>query len=138
MMPPMRSVSCFVSVLAVIGLATGSACAPADNTSSGPAPAERCSKDSLTTLTKGTITFGTDQPAYPPWFIDDDPANGKSRRVSVEPHGYRKVYLGECTTGGLEAQTHSGRVIATLDSRWCPGQDWIITAEGEFVLDSRP
>jgi polar amino acid transport system substrate-binding protein len=71
MMPPMRSVSCLVSVLAVIGLATGTACAPADNTSSGPAPAEQCSKDSLTTLTKGTITFGTDQPAYPPWFIDD-------------------------------------------------------------------
>jgi len=79
----MRSVSCLVSVLAVIGLATGSACAPADNTSSGPAPAERCSKDSLTTLTKGTITFGTDQPAYPPWFIDDDPANGKGFESAV-------------------------------------------------------
>jgi polar amino acid transport system substrate-binding protein len=83
MMPPMRSVSCFVSVLAVIGLATGSACAPADNTSSGPAPAEQCSKDSLTTLSKGTITFGTDQPAYPPWFIDDDPANGKGFESAV-------------------------------------------------------
>ena len=83
MMPPMRSVFCLVSVLAVIGLATGSACAPADNTSSGPAPAEQCSKDSLTTLTKGTITFGTDQPAYPPWFIDDDPANGKGFESAV-------------------------------------------------------
>ena len=83
MMPPMRSVFCLVSVLAVIGLAAGSACAPADNTSSGPAPAEQCSKDSLTTLTKGTITFGTDQPAYPPWFIDDDPANGKGFESAV-------------------------------------------------------
>jgi polar amino acid transport system substrate-binding protein len=83
MMPPMRSVSCLVSVLAVIGLAKGNACAPADNTSSGPAPAEQCSKDSLTTLTKGTITFGTDQPAYPPWFIDDDPANGKGFESAV-------------------------------------------------------
>lgn len=83
MMPPMRSVSCLVSVLAVIGLATATACAPADNTSSGPAPAEQCSKDSLTTLTKGTITFGTDQPAYPPWFIDDDPANGKGFESAV-------------------------------------------------------
>ena len=83
MMPPMRSVFCLVSVLAVIGLATGSACAPADNTSSGPAPAEQCSKDSLTTLSKGTITFGTDQPAYPPWFIDDDPANGKGFESAV-------------------------------------------------------
>src|SRR6478609_7111334 len=83
MMPPMRSVFCLVSVLAVVGLAAGSACAPADNTSSGPAPAEQCSKDSFTTLTKGTITFGTDQPAYPPWFIDDDPANGKGFESAV-------------------------------------------------------
>ena len=42
-----------------------------------------CTKDSLTTLTKGTITFGTDQPAYPPWFIDDDPANGKGFESAV-------------------------------------------------------
>src|SRR6478736_5749893 len=83
MMPPMRSVFCLVSVLAVIGLAAGSACAPAENTSSGPAPAEQCSKDSFTALTKGTITFGTDQPAYPPWFIDDDPANGKGFESAV-------------------------------------------------------
>ena len=83
MMPPMRSVFCLVSVLAVVGLVTATACAPADNTSSGPAPAEQCSKDSLTTLTKGTITFGTDQPAYPPWFIDDDPANGKGFESAV-------------------------------------------------------
>ncbi len=84
MMPPMRSVFCFVSVLAVVGLATGSACAPADNTTSAPAPgAGKCTKDSLTTLSEAVITFGTDQPAYPPWFIDDDPANGKGFESAV-------------------------------------------------------
>src|SRR6478609_5807578 len=84
MMPPMRNVSSLVSMLAVVGLATATACAPADNTSSAPAPgAEKCTKDSLTTLSKGVITFGTDQPAYPPWFIDDDPANGKGFESAV-------------------------------------------------------
>ncbi len=84
MMPPMRNVSCLVSMLAVVGLVTATACAPADNTSSAPAPgAEKCTKDSLTTLSKGVITFGTDQPAYPPWFIDDDPANGKGFESAV-------------------------------------------------------
>jgi polar amino acid transport system substrate-binding protein len=84
MMPPMRNVSSLVSMLAVVGLATATACAPADNTSSPPAPgAEKCTKDSLTTLSKGVITFGTDQPAYPPWFIDDDPANGKGFESAV-------------------------------------------------------
>jgi len=84
MMPPMWKVSCLVSVLAV-GLVTATACAPADKTSSSPAPspAQECTKDSLTTLTKGSLTFGTDQPAYPPWFIDDDPANGKGFESAV-------------------------------------------------------
>jgi polar amino acid transport system substrate-binding protein len=86
-MPPMRNVSSLVSMLAVFGLATATACAPVDNTSSntssGSAAAGSCSKDSLTTLSKGTITFGTDQPAYPPWFIDDDPANGRGFESAV-------------------------------------------------------
>jgi len=82
MMPPMRNVSRFVSLLAVVGLAV-LGCAPAEDTSSAPPAAQTCTKDSLTTLAKGTITFGTDQPAYPPWFVDDDPANGKGFESAV-------------------------------------------------------
>jgi polar amino acid transport system substrate-binding protein len=87
MMPPMRNLSSLVSVLAVLGLATAAACAPVDNTSSNSssstAAAESCNKDTLATLSKGTITFGTDQPAYPPWFVDDDPTNGKGFESAV-------------------------------------------------------
>jgi polar amino acid transport system substrate-binding protein len=87
MMPPMRNVLSLVSMLAVFGLGTATACAPVDNTSSNTssssAAAGSCSKDSLTTLSKGTITFGTDQPANPPWFIDDDPANGRGFESAV-------------------------------------------------------
>jgi polar amino acid transport system substrate-binding protein len=86
MMPPMRNVSCLVSMLALVGLIAATACAPADDTSSATssAPAaDKCAKDSLATLTKGSITFGTDQPAYPPWFVDDDPANGKGFESAV-------------------------------------------------------
>ena len=87
MMPPMRNVSFIAATLAVVaGLFTATACAPADNTSSATSsapPAETCAKDSLTTLAKGSITFGTDQPAYPPWFVDDDPTNGKGFESAV-------------------------------------------------------
>jgi polar amino acid transport system substrate-binding protein len=87
MMPPMRKVFSLVSVLAALGLATATACAPVDNTSSNTsssaAAAESCNKDTLATLNKGTITFGTDQPAYPPWFADDDPTNGKGFESAV-------------------------------------------------------
>ncbi len=94
MMPPMRKVSCLLAVL-FFGLAATAACAPAEDKTASPAPAEACTKDSLTTLTKGTITFGTDQPAYPPWFVDDDPANGKGYESAVayavaEKLGYAK------------------------------------------------
>lgn len=69
-------------MLAVVaGLITTTACAPANDTSS--APAEKCAKDALATMNRGSITFGTDQPAYPPWFVDDDPANGKGFESAV-------------------------------------------------------
>jgi polar amino acid transport system substrate-binding protein len=87
MMPPMRNVSFTAAMLSVVAaLFTATACAPADDTSSATssaAPAETCAKDSLTTLAKGSITFGTDQPAYPPWFVDDDPTNGKGFESAV-------------------------------------------------------
>jgi polar amino acid transport system substrate-binding protein len=84
MIPAMRNISYLASLVAIVGLVSVTACAPADDTSSSPGAApEKCEKDSLTTLTKGAITFGTDQPAYSPWFIDDDPANGKGFESAV-------------------------------------------------------
>lgn len=35
-----------------------------------------CGPRSGTTITDGTLTIGTDYPAYEPWFADNDPANG--------------------------------------------------------------
>jgi hypothetical protein len=67
-------------------------------------------------------------------WLDDEPADPHNRRVGVEPRRYVKLGAVECTWQTLEAQTRSGRVIATLNQEWCPGQDWTITAEGEFVL----
>ena len=85
MIPHMRIFTGLVSTLALVGLAT--ACAPADEkpstSSSAAAGAGQCTRDSLATLAKGTITFGTDQPAYPPWFVDDDPTNGKGFESAV-------------------------------------------------------
>src|SRR4029079_14928969 len=76
-------ISSLVSALVVVGLLAATACAPADDKSSAPPAPEKCSKASLTPLTKGVLTFGTDQPAYPPWFIDDEPANGKGFESAV-------------------------------------------------------
>jgi len=39
--------------------------------------AQKCSKDKLATLYPGILTFGADQPVYPPWYLGDDPSNGE-------------------------------------------------------------
>jgi len=70
-------------MLLIVGFTMVTGCAPAEEQSSAPPPSGTCSKDSLPTLKKGTFTFGTDQPAYSPWFIDDDPANGKGFESAV-------------------------------------------------------
>ena len=42
-----------------------------------------CTKDQLKTLTAGTLTVGTDKPAFPPYVIDDDPTSGKGFESAV-------------------------------------------------------
>ncbi len=46
-------------------------------------PAETCSVDTLPLLKPGTLTIGTDSPAYEPWFVKNDPTNGKGFESAV-------------------------------------------------------
>jgi polar amino acid transport system substrate-binding protein len=64
------------------------ACGDDDSSSSKPTAkattaADACSKDNLKTKTPGTLTVATDKPAYPPYFEDDNPANGKGFESAV-------------------------------------------------------
>jgi polar amino acid transport system substrate-binding protein len=45
--------------------------------------ADACAKDQLQTVTAGKLTVGTDKPAFPPYFEDDDPTNGKGFESAV-------------------------------------------------------
>jgi polar amino acid transport system substrate-binding protein len=56
------------------------ACAPA------PAPSATgtgCPPGDLPTRTPGTLTIGTDEPVFPPWYVDDDPAGGEGFESAV-------------------------------------------------------
>ena len=64
------------ALLAVTTSATGTACAPTVDQRAATGP-QNCTKDSLSTLYPGIFTVGTDQPAYPPWYMGDDPTNGE-------------------------------------------------------------
>jgi polar amino acid transport system substrate-binding protein len=83
---------CRLSVLAAVTLGALAACAPADEpsatgttaTSSGSASSSAsCTPEALKTRTPGTLTVGTDKPAYEPWFSGDDPSNGKGFESAV-------------------------------------------------------
>jgi polar amino acid transport system substrate-binding protein len=74
-----------------------SACAPTDEADSGTdtgsdssetseseAPAaDECTPDTLETVADGTLTIATDDPAYEPWFVDNDPTNGEGYESAV-------------------------------------------------------
>lgn len=66
---------------AVLVLAAG--CAPAPEPAAAPAGPASCAPGALSTLKSGTLTVGTDQPVYPPWFVDDDPTSGKGFESAV-------------------------------------------------------
>lgn len=45
--------------------------------------AEECTVDKLDLYKSGQLTVATDKPAYPPYFEDDDPSNGKGFESAV-------------------------------------------------------
>lgn len=55
----------------------------AAETSAAEAAVDECAKENLTTITPGALTIGTDTPAYPPYFSDDDPSNGEGFESAV-------------------------------------------------------
>ncbi|WP_286171546.1 ABC transporter substrate-binding protein [Mycobacterium sp. BK086] len=80
MMPRMRNGLIAVAASAAV-LLTLVGCAPSKETTA--TGGGTCEKGALPTLKSGVLTFGTDQPAYPPWFVDDNPANGKGFESAV-------------------------------------------------------
>ena len=80
-----------LALAAVLALAT--ACAPADEddtagtttspTATASETVDACAKENLQTHTPGTLTITTDKPAYEPWCVNDDPANGKGFEGAV-------------------------------------------------------
>ena len=74
-----RRLAAIATLVALLG---ATACSPADEKEPAAADAG-CAKDKLTLVTKGKLTIGTDKPAYAPWFVDDEPSNGKGFESAV-------------------------------------------------------
>jgi polar amino acid transport system substrate-binding protein len=55
----------------------------AASTAAGTTPAAACDVGSLPLVSDGQLTVGTDTPAFPPYYEDDDPTNGKGFESAV-------------------------------------------------------
>jgi polar amino acid transport system substrate-binding protein len=81
--PPTRLAVLLATV--VLALAAGG-CGGDDEpeqTGGRTAPAGSCAKDQLELEEPGKLTIGTDTPAFPPYFEDDDPTNGRGFESAV-------------------------------------------------------
>jgi polar amino acid transport system substrate-binding protein len=67
-------------------LAVAAGCGGSDDDSdetTAAADLSDCTPDQLETLKQGTLTVATDDPAFPPYFEDNDPANGRGFESAV-------------------------------------------------------
>jgi polar amino acid transport system substrate-binding protein len=110
----MRVLLCSAAVLACLVAACGGedepAATPAATSAHAAAP---CSKASLKTFAPGKLTIGTDKPAYPPYFEDDDPANGKGFESAVAYAVAREL--------GFE-QSEVAWTVVPFNSSYAPGE----------------
>ena len=75
-------------MLLVLAAFTAAACGDDDDSSgsgssSTTASADACATDQLDLTKSGQLTVGTDKPAFPPYFEDNDPTNGKGFESAV-------------------------------------------------------
>jgi polar amino acid transport system substrate-binding protein len=119
-------------LLAACGSSSTDTTASASPSASETAAA--CSPDSLETLTPGTLTIATGEPAFPPWVEDDKPESGKGFEAAV---AYAVAeQLGFDAAGVTWVRT-------TFDGAIAPGpktfdfnlQQYSITEERQKVVD---
>jgi polar amino acid transport system substrate-binding protein len=105
-------------LLALLALAFVAGCGGDDEDDSGDAATEEtasleeCTPDQLETKTPGQLTVATDSPAFPPYFVDDDPTNGKGFESAV-------AYAIADTLGFAESDVKW--VVEPFNSSYAPG-----------------
>ena len=72
---------CLIAALALAVAGCGSD--DDEDSGSGATAAADCNPGELETIEQGTLTIATDSPAFPPYFVNDDPTNGKGFESAV-------------------------------------------------------
>jgi len=71
---------CLIAALALLAAGCGS---EKDEPAPGPTAAADCNPGELETLEQGTLTIATDDPAFEPYVVNNDPTNGKGFESAV-------------------------------------------------------
>lgn len=116
-----RAAAAVIAIAAAVSLA---ACAGSPSSSSTAA-----ADGELQTVTAGKLTIATGEPNYEPWFVDDDPSNGKGFEGAVANAVAEQL--------GFDASdivwTRTG-----FDAAIAPGpKDWDINIQQFSVTDER-
>jgi polar amino acid transport system substrate-binding protein len=79
-----RALIALLAAAALVLVACGEKKEPETNQQTASTPSgPSCEKADLKLATSGQLTVGTDKPAFPPYFQDDDPTNGKGFESAV-------------------------------------------------------
>ena len=81
-----RQLLLLLSVLAASAALVACGSGDSDDSSSSSSETvslEDCTPEQLETVSDGTLTIATDKPAFPPYFVDNDPTNGKGFESAV-------------------------------------------------------
>ncbi|WP_062136092.1 ABC transporter substrate-binding protein [Demequina aestuarii] len=98
---------------------------PADGTS----PAPTAESAALDTVTDGTLTIATGEPAYEPWVLNDDPASGEGFEAAV-------AYAVAAELGFAPEDVEWVRT--TFDAAIAPGaKDWDVNLQQFSITDER-
>lgn len=127
-----------LAALALAGL-TLTACSAQEDTASSGSPAASasaaaCTKESLQTLTPGTLTIATGETTYEPWVKNDDPDSGEGFEAAVAYAAAEKLGF---------AKEDVTWVRTTFESAIAPGpkqfdwniQQFTITDDREKAVD---
>jgi polar amino acid transport system substrate-binding protein len=79
----MRKCLAALATFALMGAACASDSSTVTTSPGGSGTADTCAKDDLNLLNPGTLTVGTDTPAFPPWVLKNDPTSGKGYEAAV-------------------------------------------------------
>ena len=82
---PLTVLLALIAALAVAacGSSSSSSSVQGQTSTHASAAAATCTAGSLPTVNSGKLTIATDSPAYPPYFVNNDPTNGKGFESAV-------------------------------------------------------